>query len=116
MAETLAHHRYYGLPIEGVMPRVFVAIEVRLQVVLDLREPSVLRRLGLRLRSLLKVDWRREMRAGRRPPTQCLGAALQGAGLEGMVVPSAAIAGHNLVLLPDRLAEGSCVRICTTGS
>lgn len=33
-----------------------------------------------------------------------------------MVVPSAAIAGHNLVLLPDGLATGSRVRICATDS
>lgn len=115
MAETLAHHRYYGLPIEGVMPRVFVAIEVRLQVVLDLRVPMVLRRLGLRPRSLVKVDWRRDVRAGRRPLSQSIGASLRGAGFEGMVVPSAALAGHNLVLLPDGLATGSSVRICTKG-
>src|SRR5437763_631733 len=36
MAETLAHNRYYGIPIEDAMPRTFVAIEVKLKSVLDL--------------------------------------------------------------------------------
>jgi RES domain-containing protein len=45
MAETLAHNRYYGIPIEDVMPRTFVAIQVNLKTVLDLRIGIVRRRL-----------------------------------------------------------------------
>lgn len=45
MAETLAHYRYYGIPVEDAMPRTFVAIVVRLQAVLDLRKGAVRKRL-----------------------------------------------------------------------
>lgn len=113
MAETLAHHRYYGLPVENVMPRVFVAIEVGLRSVVDLRSPLVLRRLGLVTRELLHVDWRREMRAGTVPVTHSFGAAMHAAGCEGLVVPSSATRGHNLVVFPDRLASSSLVRLHT---
>src|SRR5262245_14020957 len=37
MAETLAHNRYYGFPIEEAMPRTFVAINATLTATLDLR-------------------------------------------------------------------------------
>lgn len=45
MAETLAHFRYYGFPIEDAMPRTFVAIATDLAAVLDLRDGGVRRRL-----------------------------------------------------------------------
>lgn len=113
MAETLAHHRYYGLPVETAMPRVFVAIEVGLRSVVDLRSPMVLRRLGLVTRELSHVDWRREMRMGRVPRTHAVGVAVHAAGCEGVVVPSAATKGHNLVVFPDRLVAPSFVRLQT---
>jgi len=111
MSETLAHHRYYGLAVEAAMPRVFVAIEVGLRSVVDLRSPLVLRRLGLVTRELLHVDWRREIRMGRVPRTQAIGATVHAAGCEGVVVPSAAIKGSNLVVFPDRLVAPSFVRL-----
>ncbi len=113
MAETLAHHRYYGLPIENVMPRVFVAIEVNLRSVVDLRSPFVLRRLGLSTRELLHVDWRRQMRAGLVPRTHAIGAAVDAVGCEGLIVPSAVARGHNLVVFPERLTVPSFVRLHT---
>src|SRR5437763_13148806 len=30
MAETLAHHRYYGIAVEEAMPRTFVAVQAKL--------------------------------------------------------------------------------------
>ncbi|HLW65477.1 MAG TPA: RES family NAD+ phosphorylase, partial [Gemmataceae bacterium] len=48
MAETLASNRYYGLPVEDAMPRVFVAVRVRLKRVLDLRDRTIRRRLQIR--------------------------------------------------------------------
>jgi RES domain-containing protein len=75
MAETLAHYRYYGIPIADAMPRTFVAVEVKLQTILDFRNGDVRRRLQVSEGRILTVDWRAEMRAGREPITQRLARA-----------------------------------------
>src|ERR1700675_2190231 len=49
MAEALAHSRYFGIPVEDAMPRTFVAIEARLQSVVDLLSGSVRRRMQVSL-------------------------------------------------------------------
>jgi RES domain-containing protein len=69
MAETLAHNRYYQIPVEDAMPRMFVAMEANLQRVLDLSKGDVRSRLKVSLERILKVDWRREAREGRVPVT-----------------------------------------------
>src|SRR5690606_2102466 len=73
MAETLAQHRYYRLPVENAMPRTFVAIEVRLQRVLDLSDGAIRRRLGVSARRIQTGDWRRENGEGREALTQAIG-------------------------------------------
>jgi RES domain-containing protein len=57
MAETLAQNRYFGIPIEESMPRVFVATLVKLQSVLDLRQGLVRQRLQVSQDRILAVDW-----------------------------------------------------------
>ena len=111
MAETLAHNRYYGVPIEGAMPRTFVAIQVKLKSVLDLRDGRVRQRLQVSETQILTVDWRTEARLGREPITQRLGRAVHVLAWEGLIVPSAADpVGHNLLIFPDRLeANGAMV-------
>jgi len=112
MAETLAHNRYYGEPIEDSMPKTFVAIRVRLHKVLDLRDAKVRRRLGISLSGLLSIDWRLEQYAGREPITQRVGRGAHALGWEGLIVPSAADpAGHNLLCFPDCLLTGSGMTI-----
>lgn len=112
MAESLAHNRYYGEPIEDSMPRTFVAIRMRLQKVLDLRDAKARRRLQVSMAKLLVVDWRQEMHAGREPITQRVGRAAHSLGWEGLIVPSAADpTGHNLLCFPDRLLTGSGMTI-----
>ena len=112
MAETLAHNRYNGLPIEDAMPRVFVAIAARLKSVLDLRDGKVRRRLRVSEARILTVDWRTEVRLGGEPITQRLGRAAHAAGWEGLVVPSAADSGgHNLLVFPDRVGPESAVAL-----
>ena len=74
MAETLAHNRYYGIPIEDTMPRIFVAIEVKLHTLLDLRDGNVRRRLQVAEDRILTVDWRTLMApAANRLPTNLPG-------------------------------------------
>ncbi len=108
MAETLAYFRHYGIPLQQAMPRTFVAIAASLQAVLDLRQGWVRQRLHVAQKQILTVDWRGEMRAGREPITQTIGRAALEAGLEGLIVPSAADRrGHNLLVLPENLRPQS---------
>lgn len=108
MAETLAHHRYYGIPLQDAMPRTFVAIRTNFQTVLDLRVGAIRQRLQVSLGRILAVDWRKEARAGREPITQAIGRAAAEVGLEGLIVPSATEAkGHNLLVFPLNLKAGS---------
>jgi RES domain-containing protein len=108
MAETLAHNRYYGIPIEDAMPRTFVAIEVKLHTLLDLRDGDVRRRLQVSEDIITTVDWRAEVRAGREPITQRLTRAAYSGPWEGFIVPSAvARNGQNLLIFPDKLGPDS---------
>lgn len=108
MAETLAHYRYYGIPIEDAMPRTFVAVVLSLKSVLDFRQAAVRRRLQISLDRILTADWRKAVCAGHAPITQLLGQAAAEVGLEGLIVPSIAdLRGHNLLVFPQNLKPGS---------
>lgn len=112
MSETLAHYRYFRIPIEESMPRTFVATVVKLRVVLDLRQGRVRQRLQVSHGRVLAVDWRKEVRAGCVPITQLMGRAAAEVGLEGLIVPSAADPnGHNLLIFPENLQPGSTATV-----
>jgi RES domain-containing protein len=116
MAETLAHHRYYGLPIEDAMPRTFVAIKAQLMKIVDFRLGVNRQRLKLSLDRMHSIDWRKEIHAGREPVTQQMGRAAFEFGLEGIIVPSAAdLAGHNLLVFPGNLSSESTVQVLHSG-
>ena len=64
----------------------------------------------------MAVDWRKEMAAGEEPVTQRLGRAGHAAGLEGLLVRSAADqSGHNLLIFPDNLRARSTVEVVDAG-
>lgn len=112
MAETLAQNRYYGIPIQESMPRVFVATVVKLQSVLDLRQGTIRQRLHISQDRILAIDWRLEVYAGRVPITQLIGQAAAEIGLEGLIVPSAADhKGHNLLVFPENLFPSSSASV-----
>ena len=112
MVETLAHHRYYGIPIADAMPRTFVAVDVELHYILDFRDGRIRQRLQVSEKRILTVDWRKESRAGHQPITQTIGLAAFEVGWEGLVVPSAADpSGQNLLIFPDKLQSGSHIGI-----
>lgn len=112
MAETLAHYRYYGIPVEDAMPRTFVAIKTKLAAIVDFRTGELRRRMQISLDRMLSLDWRSEVHAGREPITQMLGHAASDVGLEGMIVPSSAhLEGHNLIVFPQNLRRGSEIHI-----
>lgn len=112
MAETLAYIRYYGLPAQAAMPRTFVAVKVRLSKVLDLTDGRIRQSLGLSLARMREADWRSDMRRGRASITQVVGQAAFDAGLEGLLVPSAATSGAtNLVCFVDNVLSSSRIEI-----
>ena len=112
MAETLAHNRYYQIPVQDAMPRMFVAMEAQLQRILDLGQGVVRSRLRVSLERILNVDWRKEAQAGRIPVTWMIGQAAFVLGLEGMVVPSTVDPeGRNILVFPENLWEGSKIRL-----
>jgi len=94
------------------MPRIFVALEVRLQKVLDLRDGNTRRRLKISEQRMLEADWRAETAAGREPLRQAIGRAVHAAGFEGLLVKSAADPkGTNLVVFLENLLPSSVLRV-----
>ena len=112
MAETLAYFRYYGLPIHTAMPRTFVAIAINLERVLDLTDTAVQRTAKYSTDDFVRLDWRREIEAGRDPITQTIGKLAFDAELEGLIVASAAAAGEqNIVCFADNVNRSSSISV-----
>lgn len=111
--EVLAHFRHYGLPIAKAMPRVIVSLEATLQRVLDFSDGATRRALGVSEQRLLSEPWREVQKKGKEALTQAVGRLAYGAGVEALLVPSAARkGGHNLVIFPANLdAPGSWLKI-----
>ena len=108
LEETLAHSRYYNLPVHAAMPRTFVAIEFSVQKVLDLTNGRIRQALAVSEKRLLGCDWRREMARGKTAISQQVGAAAAAAGFEALLVRSAAAdTGENLVIFVEILAHRS---------
>jgi RES domain-containing protein len=112
ISEALGTTSAFGIPPSQTRPRVFVAVDLRLQVVLDLRNPQVLRRLGVLDRELLAADWLASQDAGEESLTQAIGRIAWEEKLEGILVPSTREPdGTNLALFPGRRRRGSSWRI-----
>jgi len=115
MAETLAHVRYYALPEHAAMPRVFVAIEVKVERVIDLRSHRTQQSLGVTVATMMGSDWRASLNAptGEQPcVTQLIGRLASNAKLHGMLVPSAAHpGGSNLVVFPANLTSKCILKV-----
>ncbi len=101
LAEALAHCRYYGFTISKAMPRVLVALDAKIERVLDLRDGVTRRGLGISERRMLDEPWREEQKKGREALTQAIGRLAFEAEIQGLLVPSPALkGGANLVLFP----------------
>ena len=112
LAEVLSHFRRYGFPVHSAMPRTFVAIDVALGEVLDLTAGPVRRRLRVSRAATLSEDWRASHQRNEESLTQAVGRAAYDAGMEGLLVASAAQrGGTNLVWFPDNLSATSHARI-----
>ncbi len=117
-ARTAVAETGYGVSLGGRFsgkdrePRLLLAVEFRLGRVLDLRGDEVQRALGITRAEMTSPGWREASRSGFVPPTQAVGLAAYRAKFEGLVVPSAAMAGaYNLVVFVDNLQAGSELRL-----
>lgn len=112
MEETLAHFRYYGIPVHAAMPRTFVAIRARLTKVLDLTRGAIRQRIRISEARLLKADWRRDQDVAKTALTQLVGRAAFEAGYEGVLARSAADQdGQNLIVFPENLLGSSRLEV-----
>ena len=85
----------------GVRARYWHArIKVRVAKALDLTDPSIRDKLSIAEEDLVSDDW---------TFTQDVGRAARRAGLDALVVPSAAGDHHNLIVFKDLLGESEIV-------
>jgi RES domain-containing protein len=104
MAEALAHFRRFGFSLSSAMPRVFAALKVKLSRVLDLRLGAARSTLKVSEARLSGEAWWKMQQRGQEALTQALGRLAREAGLEGLLVPSAARpGGSNLIVFPANL-------------
>lgn len=102
--EALAHHRYFGFPVETALPRVMVSIRINLQRVLNLTDSKARRSLGVGRDRLISEDWRASNANGSEVITQAIGRLAWEAQWEGVLVPSAVDRkGINLIIFPGNL-------------
>ncbi len=121
-ARTAVAETGYGVSLGGRFAakdreaRLLLAVEFRLQRVLDLRNPEVLSQLGLTAPLLLDPGWRDQVRKGQVPLTHTLGLAALDAGFEAILAPSVAVPqAYNLAVFVDRLLPASILRLAGTG-
>ena len=91
-----AEHQIASQPLKPRARRTVFTINVGLSSVLDLREPTVLARVGLDRQSLTDTDWSR---------CQLVGGAAEWLGRDGLLIPSARTRGTNLVIFPNMQDE-----------
>jgi RES domain-containing protein len=114
LEEAKANYRYYGLDPADALPRVLIAVDVKLLKVLDLTEDVVRKAIGVSATKMRRDDWRAYNRRGQESLTQALGRAAYEYGLEGLVVP-ACDGGRNLAWFPGNFAASSKARIRNAG-
>jgi RES domain-containing protein len=112
LAESLAHYRRFDIAIRTAMPRTISAIVVSLRRIGDLNDGLVRRKLGVSYAHMLQEEWWSRQSLGKEALTQCIGRSAFEAGLEGLLVPSAAmVGGRGLVWFPDNLHAESTLHI-----
>jgi RES domain-containing protein len=112
VAESRATADYAKIPWPFRTPRLLVAMELSLEAILDLTDSSVRRRLGLTIDGLKEEDWRKTQESGAESLTQAIGRAVFTNGGEGLVVPSARVAGGvNVVFFLENQRKTSRVAV-----
>jgi RES domain-containing protein len=94
------------------LPRTLIGIRVRLSRVLDLTNPSIRKRLGIKKKILTHSDWEHEQEVLKREAiTHIIARLAREVGFEALLVPSAVwMHGTNLNIFPDRLQPGSILQ------
>ncbi len=106
--ELEASLEYFQLLASTFTPRVFAAIAIHADVILDLTCPETLVALGISQHQIAE-EWR-HLSASKVAGTQVFGLLVFEAGFEGILYPSVRRAeGRNLALFPDGLRETSYV-------
>ena len=104
LAEVLAHRRSQNVPDAETTPVTLIACHVQVTRVLDLTDRGIRRLLGITVGQVTGEPWRAVQHGGQEALTQAIGRLACEAGIEGLLVPSAARAkAANLVLFPDQL-------------
>lgn len=112
VAESRATAEYAGVSWPFRTPRLLVAIELSLRAVLHLTEVSIGKKLGLTIDALREEDWRKTQERGAESFTQAIGRAVFVNGGEGLLVPSARVAGGvNVVYFPANQRKISRVTV-----
>jgi RES domain-containing protein len=106
LAEAKANHLYYGLDPADALPRVIVAVNLKLAKVLDLTNGMIRKSLAVSATKMRDDDWRALNRRGVESLTQAIGRAAYQSSLEGLIVP-ACDGGMNLVWFPGNLRGAS---------
>lgn len=110
LKESEARANRYGLVVRK--PRILVAIELKLQKVLDLREATVRKLLGITLKELQHEDWEKLQDKGTEALSQALGRAAFELGAEAILIPSFAHRGGvNVAWFPRNKVKGSSAAI-----
>jgi RES domain-containing protein len=106
-AESLEHFRYHHLPVSRALPKVIVAVAVRIDRLLDLTDRNVVAGLPIPMSELLAEDWRALMVGHAEAGAQAVGSAAFAAGIQGLKVPSKpAPNGINFVVFPENFTRG----------
>lgn len=114
LSEVYGNAKVFGIPIEKLTPRLLVSVDVRLQKTLDLRDAKIRQKLGVSRQALAACNWKQDQFEGRMGITQCLGRIAVEAGLEGVLVPSAAEpkAGNLVLFIENMHPESRLGAIC----
>lgn len=90
IAETLGLPGVFGFDPAARLPLTLVAVEARLDVVLDFTDARVRHALAVTLTTMNTCDWRSENAARREAITQAMGRAAFELGVQGIIATSAA--------------------------
>lgn len=93
LLEALGTGGRYGIPYEERMPLVTVAVDVKLDRLLDLTSPEVRKVLRVSSARMLREDWEAKQRSGEEALTQVLARLAFGLGVQALMVPSARLEG-----------------------
>ena len=112
VTETMSRFRRTGLKARQPLPGVLISLAVKLQRVLDFTDPHDISGAEPFLAKAKRENWQSLQDKGREATGQAIGRAAHQLGIEGILFPSAVVAGaKNLVVFPGNLRARSILRI-----